>query len=130
MEITSIAVVGSMVILASCLIATNPSYKAKKQKESYLKLLEKQIDQKTIELFNLRERVEINRVDHNYNLTRLEMEVLNIYDNSNIRIPVEILEDLHNQKLEDYGDIFKYIESQRKYWKLENTKVPFKGKEK
>ena len=125
-----VAIGGSVVIMLSLVAYQTPSYKAKREKETELKNLQKLIDQKTIELFNLRDRVENNKIDNTFNMTYLELEVLEIYENSNIRLPVEILEDLHLQKLEDYADIFKFIESQRKYWKLENSKVPFRKKEK
>jgi len=127
--IPTLVTVGSMVILASGLVATNPTHRIKKDKEKTLKLLQNAIDQKSIELFNIRDRVENSKIDARYNLTRLEVRVLEIYDNSNIRVPVEIVEDLHLQQLEDEADIFKFIESQRKYWKLENSKVPFRKKE-
>lgn len=121
-----VAMVGSLVILGSLAYYFSPKAYTRNDKYKHLSMLDKAIEQKTIELYELRDRVEHNQIDPSYNLTMLELEVLDIYVNSNIRIPTEILEDMHRQKLEDYADIFKYIETQRNYWKFENQKKPFK----
>lgn len=60
-------------------------------------------------------------------LTNIEIDVLDCYDKSNIKIPTEIIEDLHSRKLSSHKEIFDFIENQRYFWKLENTKKVYKG---
>jgi Tfp pilus assembly protein PilO len=93
--------------------------KKNKQEQKELELIEQEIDEKREQLQNL-------AYDNTVNLTKLEIEVLEYYDICNIRIPSDIIEDLHNMKLTDEKDIFSFIESQRNYWKLENTKKVFR----
>src|SRR5690606_20806218 len=59
-------------------------------------------------------------------LTRIEENVLDIYEQNNIKIPIDILEDLRHMNLDDEDEIFMYIESQRRHWKLENSKKPYR----
>jgi hypothetical protein len=102
------------------LLALYFGYKKKnKQEQKELELIEQEIDEKREQLQNL-------AYDNTVNLTKLEIEVLEYYDICNIRIPSDIIEDLHNMKLTDEKDIFSFIESQRNYWKLENTKKVFR----
>ena len=54
-------------------------------------------------------------------------EVLDVYDQSNIKIPVDILEDMVVIIFDSEKEVFNYIENQRYYWKLENSKKPYKG---
>lgn len=52
--------------------------------------------------------------------------VLDIYERSNVRIPKDIIEELSYMNFDNEMDIFNYIENQRHYWKLENSKKPYK----
>lgn len=60
------------------------------------------------------------------NLTNTQNEVLDIYRMSNIKIPVEIIEDLDYYNITDKKEVFEFIESQRYSWKLENGKKPIR----
>lgn len=64
-------------------------------------------------------------INRDLNMRQSQINVLNHYEQSNIRIPVEIIEDLQYMDLLDEQEIHKFIENQRLYWKLENTKKPF-----
>ena len=66
------------------------------------------------------------RVDNVVKLPIMVNEVLNVYDQSNIKIPADILEDITVITFENAKEEFDFIENQRYYWKLENTKKPFK----
>lgn len=59
-------------------------------------------------------------------LTQLEERVLDIYVQSNIKIPFEIMEELRYLNLDSEDEIFNYIENQRLHWKLENSKKPYR----
>lgn len=62
------------------------------------------------------------------NMLQVQEDVLNMYEKSNIRIPSDIIEDLIHMNITDENEIFAYIENQRNYWKLENSKKPYKVK--
>lgn len=59
-------------------------------------------------------------------------KVLDLYELSGIKIPLDIIEVLHDNNLIEelqlysFNDIYKFIENQRQYWKLENSKKPYK----
>lgn len=78
------------------------------------------IQQKENELNELPSNNVINR------FTNTQNKVLDVYENSNIRLPYDILEDLAAQNLKTEKEIFDFIENQRNYWKLENQKKPYK----
>nr|2BNK_A Chain A, EARLY PROTEIN GP16.7 [Bacillus phage phi29]2BNK_B Chain B, EARLY PROTEIN GP16.7 [Bacillus phage phi29]2C5R_A Chain A, EARLY PROTEIN P16.7 [Salasvirus phi29]2C5R_B Chain B, EARLY PROTEIN P16.7 [Salasvirus phi29]2C5R_C Chain C, EARLY PROTEIN P16.7 [Salasvirus phi29]2C5R_D Chain D, EARLY PROTEIN P16.7 [Salasvirus phi29]2C5R_E Chain E, EARLY PROTEIN P16.7 [Salasvirus phi29]2C5R_F Chain F, EARLY PROTEIN P16.7 [Salasvirus phi29] len=61
------------------------------------------------------------------NLSACEVAVLDLYEQSNIRIPSDIIEDLVNQRLQSEQEVLNYIETQRTYWKLENQKKLYRG---
>lgn len=58
--------------------------------------------------------------------TITQNKVLDLYEQSNIRLPLDILEDLATQNLKTEKEIFDFIENQRNHWKLENQKKPYK----
>jgi hypothetical protein len=88
-------------------------------------ILDTKIHIKKHQLKELENELQTRKLDSSVMLTKLEIEVLNVYDDSNIRIPTDIIEDLSHMKLSDEKQILKFIESQRHYWKLENTKKPY-----
>ena len=67
------------------------------------------------------------KVDNVVKLPTMVNEVLDVYDQSNIKIPVDILEDMVVITFDSEKEVFNYIENQRYYWKLENSKKPYKG---
>lgn len=78
------------------------------------------IQQKENELNELSSNKSINR------FTQSQNRVLDLYEQSNIRLPLDILEDLSTQNLKTEKEIFDFIENQRNHWKLENQKKPYK----
>jgi hypothetical protein len=114
--ILTYAFIGLFIMVLAVILA---SRRKGKSEELELKKLNTEIKTKRAQLETL-------TFDHNVNLTKLEIFVLEQYDMNNIRIPVDIIEDLHNMKLTTESDIFNFIESQRNYWKLENTKKIFR----
>lgn len=79
------------------------------------------------EIAKQRELLDQVRVDNVVKLPAMVNHVLNIYDQSNIKIPADILEDITTITFESDKEVFDYIENQRYFWKLENTKKPYKG---
>ena len=72
---------------------------------------------------------ELNELPNNNSInhfTQSENRVLDLYDHSNIRLPLDILEDLSTLPFQTEKEIFDFIENQRNYWKLENQKKPYK----
>ena len=72
---------------------------------------------------------ELNELPNNNSInhfTQSENRVLDLYEQSNIRIPLDILEDLSTLSFQSEKEIFEFIENQRNYWKLENQKKPYK----
>lgn len=72
---------------------------------------------------------EINELPNNNSInhfTQTQNKVLDLYEQSNIRIPLDILEDLSTLSFQSEKETFEFIENQRNYWKLENQKKPYK----
>lgn len=125
--IGTITISGVIVSSVIAIYFFTPEYKKRIEKgESHIKRLQTMIDDKIIELSNITEIVENRRIDPTSSLSYIENKVLNIYQTSSIRIPIDIIEDLHALHLDDEKDIINFIENQRYFWKLENTKKPFK----
>lgn len=62
-----------------------------------------------------------------YELSDTIEKVLNTYDQSGIRLPLDIIEELDYLNLTSEVEITEYIESQRIHWKYECMKKLFKG---
>lgn len=99
-----------------------------KEREKYRIDLEKQIRERLKTLAELNNQIAEQTIDHSYNLTSIELKALDEYERSNIKIPIEIIEDLHALHLQSESDIIDYIDNQRLFWKLENSKKLFKRK--
>ena len=91
-----------------------------------LKELETKIFQKRTELESIEQEIHNKRIDRSNNFTIVVNEVLNIYEESNIKIPLDIIEELQFINLSDEKQVFEYIENQRNHWKLENNKKPYR----
>lgn len=91
--------------------------------EEYEKLLD-MIDDAEHRLENISDKILSKEINTTVNLTQNAIDVLNIYEQSHIRIPADIIEDLAEKNGHSLSkeDIFNFIENQRQYWKLENTK--------
>lgn len=72
--------------------------------------------------------IETKSIDKSVSLSKAVTRTLDIYDQSHIRIPVDIIEDLSYIDFENEQEIFAFIEIQRNYWKLENSKKVFRRK--
>lgn len=121
MYIAIMSIVGIIILSLLIDIKKNPT----KHEQKRLEAIERQVELKQMDLARLEKQIENRTLNRSVNLTKLEIEVLNLYDMSNIRIPVDILEDLSNMNLSYEKDMIKFIETQRKYWKLENSKDVF-----
>lgn len=128
---TLIMIAGSGAILLTLAfsLSKNPYKKEETRLSHRVELIQKKIDEKLTELNAIQLRIDGLTFNHQQQLTNAEIKALEIYDKSNIRIPTDIIEDLHHQKLHDIEDILSFVETQRHYWRLENTKKPFKRKE-
>ncbi len=62
-----------------------------------------------------------------YELSDAIEKVLTTYDQSGIRLPLDIIEELDYLNLTSEAEITAYIESQRIHWKYECMKKLFKG---
>lgn len=106
--------------LAKLLDRHNDKYlKHLEQEEKKLEILIKS-RQETLQ--RLENEIEYNTINNDYKLNNTTMEVLDMYEYSLIRVPVEIIEELSHLKLGDKDQIVNYIENQRGIWKLENSK--------
>jgi hypothetical protein len=84
------------------------------------------LDAKYQELIELNKQIEMHQIDTNVSLTKNEVKALDIYEQSGIRIPSDIIEDMSAMRLNSVNEMVDYIEIQRSYWKLENTKKAFR----
>lgn len=110
------AFIGFIIMLLSLALGLQ---KRNKREQKELDDLQHKIEDRKKQLSNM-------QYDTTQQLTKIEVEVLEQYDSTNIRIPIEIIEDLHHMRLTSEKDIVNFIETQRKYWKLENSKPMFR----
>jgi hypothetical protein len=91
--------------------------------EQYEKLLD-MIDDAEQRLHAINNKIDSKQIDKTYNLTKNAIDVLDIYEQSHIKIPVDIIEELteKNDWALSKDDVFNFIQNRRDYWKLENTK--------
>lgn len=110
------------IVVVVTLLAPKRNHLAQEIMESQERLAELTylIQQKENELNELSSNKSINR------FTITQNKVLDLYEQSNIRLPLDILEDLSTQNLKTEKEIFDFIENQRNHWKLENQKKPYK----
>ena len=97
------------------------------QYERELERLQALIREKQKTLAEINEQIDNRTIVNNIQLSRVESAVLDLYDESNIRIPADIIEDLHYKKLSTEKEVMEYLENQRNFWKLENMKKLDKG---
>ena len=91
-----------------------------------LEFLEYHIARKQQELNALNEAITNQHTVAKTNLPAHVNHVLDLYDEANIKIPLDIIEDLIHVSLTTTSDVSDYIENQRLHWKLENSKKPFR----
>ena len=88
--------------------------------------LDNLIDAKRSELAKLEKEIQAKTLDRTTALNKPSLNVLNMYDKTGIKIPIDIIEELGYLNLSNEQDVLAYIENQRQFWKLECTKKPFK----
>ena len=91
-----------------------------------LNLLIEKINHKRLELSKIDDQIINRSIDPSVNLSKVKNDVLNIYDQSGIKIPLDIVEELSFNNIDDRKQIFDFIENQRQYWILENRKKPYR----
>ena len=96
------------------------------EEEKYLQELESQIRTKEIQLNSLENQVLLNTVDKKTSLPNGINKVLDIYEQSNIKIQLDIIEELSYMTFHSDKEVFDYIENQRNHWKLENNKKVYR----
>lgn len=89
-------------------------------------LLEAKLIAKRTELNSIEQAIQNKSIDRKSNLSNVVNEVLNIYEESNIRIPLDIIEELQYMNLTNEKQVYEYIENQRNFWTLENRKKTFR----
>ena len=96
------------------------------ENERILDELNSQVELKQNTLLAIEQTIKNKIIDRTVSLTNIEIKSLDVYDKTNIKIPVDIIEDLHSLNLETEKEILEYIENQRHFWRLENTKKPYR----
>jgi len=123
--------VTALLIFLLILLYVSNKVKQDKQKEKDLQqrctVLDLQIAAKKQQLSELNEQINNRQIDRLTLLTESEIAVLDQYERSNIRIPADILEDMHAHGFNSQKEIFDYVENQRHQWKQENGKKLYKG---
>lgn len=114
-----------LIVFISAMRGTSEANEIKEQKEQ-LNLLDSKLTAKRTELLSLEQQLQNRSIDRGSNLSNVVNEVLDIYEQSNIKIPIDIIEELQFMNLTDNKQVFDYIENQRNYWTLENRKKPFR----
>ena len=117
---------GLLVLLLLGLTIAGHTVKKSKENETYNKELQKQIDFKQKQLEELKTQVENAKRDTRVYMNQATVKALDIYEQSNIKIPVDIIEDIVSLNITDEKQAYEYIENQRHFWKLENTKKPYR----
>lgn len=97
------------------------------ESEERLSIINAELEAKTAALVSLNETIHNRTTDRTVMLSQVETAVLDIYERSHIRIPADIIEELSYMQLSTETEVFDYIENQRQFWKLENSKKPYKG---
>ena len=118
---------GLLVLLLLGLTIAGHTVKKSKENETYNKELQKQIDFKQKQLEELNNQIENAKRDTRVHMNQATVKALDIYEQSNIKIPVDIIEDIASLNITDEKQAYEYIENQRHFWKLENTKKPYRG---
>ncbi len=114
-----------LIVFISAMWGTNEAEKVKDQKQE-LNILESKLIGKRSELLSLEQQLQNKTIDRKSNLSNVVNEVLDIYEESNIKIPLDIIEELQYMNLTTDKQVYEYIENQRNYWTLENRKKTFR----
>lgn len=118
MDILVILGLSLLAFIVIIMIVANISKTNKKEVDRVNEVLQ----QKYQELEHINEEIKNKTVDHTYSLSRNALQVLDIYEQSGIKIPLDILEEVSQSIGFTQKEIYDFIESQRQNWKLENSK--------
>ena len=114
-----------LIVFIFTMRGTSEADNVKEQKHE-LNLLKSKLIAKRTELNSIEQAIQNKSIDRKSNLSNVVNEVLDIYEKSNIKIPLDIIEELQYINLTDKKQVFDYIENQRNHWKLENNKKPYR----
>ena len=110
-----------ILIIFLFLIFTITPSKRKKLKE--IELLQQEIDYFNNDIASLKQaHSTIKQFDNKTSFTQTTNKALDLYEQSNIRLPSDILEELSINHFYSLDETIDFIENQRSHWKLENTK--------
>jgi|SRR5690625_4780195 len=123
--IGGVALLFLLIVFIITMRGTSEANEIKEQKEQ-LNLLDSKLTAKRTELLSIEQQLQNRSIDRTSNLSNVVNETLDIYEQSNIKIPIDIIEDLQFMNLTDNKQVFDYIENQRNYWTLENRKKPYR----
>lgn len=101
-----------------------------KERQKLNKQLDIIIDEKRNQIKDMDKVISTQKIDRNFNLSESVIKILNFYDHQSIRLPVDIMEELAYKSFRNESEIFEYIEIQRKNWKNECMKKPYRKDEK
>lgn len=123
-----LAVVLLFFLLAIIIISMFNSSNNNKIKEQVeeLRAIETIMIAKRSELESLEQQLQNKAINRESNLSNVVSKVLDIYEESSIRIPLDIIEELQFIQLSDEKQVFDYIENQRNIWVFENRKKPYR----
>lgn len=91
--------------------------------------LNDQINQLKLEKEKQIEHIQsLSNINKRYNMQTIVSNVLDDYDQSNIKLPADIYEDLSITPFTSEADVYTFIEQRRQVWKHETMKKPIKRK--
>lgn len=88
--------------------------------------IERQRDSLIKEIDELETKRQALEIDNTVMLPKNTINALDMYEQSNIRVPADILEELARRTFLNEQEVMGFIENQRHYWKLENSKKVYK----
>lgn len=101
---------------------------------SYLQGLKKKVSnvevsqtQSNEELIAINSMLRSQQYNTQVNLQQLAVDVLDVYESNGIRIQSDIIEEVSFNNFNTHKEVFLFIESQRKNWKMESSKSLPKG---
>lgn len=96
--------------------------------ETEVAKLSEEITEKQNKLYGMQDRVnelvqEYDDLTKGQSFTRVQRDVLDLYDRAGVRLSADILEELYyNRHMTTVEEVKQFIETQRANWKLENAK--------
>lgn len=124
-EIGGMTLLFLLIVFIITMRGTSEVDNVKEQKQE-LNLLQSKLIAKRTELNSIEQAIQNKTIDRKSNLSNVVNEVLNIYEESNIRIPLDIIEELQYMDLTNEKQVYEYIENQRNFWTLENRKKTYR----